>query len=180
MYFDDLSNQYILLDIEGNSASKIEERKITQFAALVIQNGKIQKEVNWMNRNVNLIHPYVSKMTHISLHQCKEVGFSERHLIHEIYQLLKNCQLIYAYGCDFDKNILNFMFKKYNYKPLTIPWVDVIEDVKKYLNPSKFKLSIAANEYGFQDSHFHNALVDCHATLHLMKTIENIIQVTQI
>ena len=41
MYFDDLSNQYILLDIEGNSASKIEERKITQFAALVIQNNTI-------------------------------------------------------------------------------------------------------------------------------------------
>jgi len=180
MYFDDLSSQYILLDIEGNSAAKIEERKITQFAALVIQNGKIIKEINWMNRNVNMIHPYVSKMTHISVHQCKEIGFSERHLIEEIYNLLMNCQKIYAYGCDFDKSILNYMFNKYNYESIHIPWFDVIEDVKKYLNPSKCKLSIAANEYGFQNSHFHDALVDCYATLHLMKTIEKVQEVTQL
>ena len=33
MYFDDLNKKYILLDIEGNAAKRVEERKITQFAA---------------------------------------------------------------------------------------------------------------------------------------------------
>ena len=53
-----------------------------------------------------------------------------------------------------------------------------IEDVKKYLCPSKNKLSIAASEYGFNEVNYHNALVDCYATLHLMKTIENIERIT--
>ena len=66
------------------------------------------------------------------------------------------------------------MFKKYRLKPLDIPWVDVIEDVKKYLCPSKLKLSVAASEYGFNELNFHNALVDCYATLHLMNAIESI------
>lgn len=173
MYFTDKEKKYILLDIEGNSAQKENERKITQFAALVFQQDKVE-EVNYMNRNVNYINSYVSKLTHISVSQCKQIGYSERHLVEEVHKLLSSCDLIYAYGCEFDKNILNLMFRKYNLPLLTVPWIDVIEDVKKYLNPSKYKLSIAASEYGFNDTNYHNALTDCYATLHLMKVIESI------
>lgn len=173
MYFDDLDKKYILLDIEGNSASQEQQRKITQFAALIFHNGT-KIEINYMNRNVNYISPYVSKMTHISINQCKNEGLSERNMVNKIYSLLKSCDIIYAYGCDFDKNILNLMFKKYHLDPLDVKWIDIIHDVKKYLNPSKLKLSIAANEYGFSSEYFHNALVDCYATLHLMETIEQI------
>ena len=49
MYFDDLNKKYILLDIEGNAAKRVEERKITQFAAIVFHNGE-QQEINLMNR----------------------------------------------------------------------------------------------------------------------------------
>ena len=178
MYFDDSSKKYILLDIEGNAAQKENERKITQFAALIFQDGKIE-EVDYMNRNVNYINSYVSKMTHISVSQCKSIGYSERHLVEEVHSLLKTCDLIYAYGCEFDKSILNIMFKKYNLPLLDIPWYDVIEDVKKHLTPSKNKLSIAANEYGFNDTNYHNALTDCYATLHLMKMIEEVRRVSQ-
>lgn len=179
MYFDDQSKKYIILDIEGNSLTKENERKITQFAAIVIEKNEQTQVVNWMNRNVNLINPYVIKMTKISVNKCKEEGFAERHLINEIYNLLTSCDLIYAYGCDFDKNILKSMFAKYHFAPLNTKWHDVIEDVKKYLNPTKLKLSIAASEYGFTEENYHNALVDCYATLHLMKTIESIEKVTQ-
>lgn len=177
MYFDDVNKKYILLDIEGNSAKQENERKITQFAALVFENGTTQ-EINYMNRNVNYINPYVSKMTHISVNDCKQIGYSERNLVTKIHGLLSSCDLIYAYGCDFDKNILNLMFKKYKLEPLSIPWVDVINDVEKYLCPSKLKLSIAATEYGFDDISFHNALTDCYATYHLMKTIEDIVRMS--
>ena len=173
MYFDDVNKKYILLDIEGNSAKSEDERKITQFSAIVFENGK-QYEIDYMNRNVNYINPYVSKLTHISVNKCKSIGFSERHLIEEIHKLLSSCDLVYAYGCDFDKNILKLMFKKYKLSEIEIPWIDVINDVEKYLSPSKLKLSVAANEYGFNDSNYHNALTDCYATLHLMKTIEDI------
>ena len=71
------------------------------------------------------------------------------------------------------------MFEKYKLPEVKIEWIDVINDVEKYLNPSKLKLSSAANEYGFTDSDYHNALVDCYATLHLMNTIENIRSVSQ-
>ena len=77
MYFDDLNKKYIILDIEGNSAQKENERKITQFAALIIKDNVVE-ELNLMNRNVNYISPYVSKMTHISLHDCKNNGYSEK------------------------------------------------------------------------------------------------------
>ena len=177
MYFDDLEKKYIILDIEGNSAQREEERKITQFAAIIIQNNQ-QSEVNFMNRNVNYINSFVSKMTHISISQCKEIGYSERHLVEEVHKLLSTCDLIYAYGCDFDKNNLALMFRKYHLPKLNVKWIDVIEDVKKYLCPSKNKLSIAASEYGFNEVNYHNALVDCYATLHLMKTIENIERIT--
>lgn len=178
MYFDDANKKYILLDIEGNSAKAEQERKITQFSAIVFENNE-QYEIDYMNRNVNYINPYVSKLTHISIRKCKREGFSERHLVEEIHKLLSTCDLIYAYGCDFDKNILKLMFKKYKLKEIDVPWVDVIEDVEKYLSPSKLKLSIAANEYGFLDSNYHNALTDCYATLHLMKTIENVRKIMQ-
>ena len=173
MYFDELEKTYVLLDIEGNSAQKEEERKITQFAALVFHNGEIT-EIDLMNRNVNYINPYVRRMTHISVNKCKNNGYSERKLVEEVHKLLINCDKIYAYGCDFDRKILQLMFKKYHLKDLDKPIIDVIDDVKTYLNPSKLKLSIAANEYGFSSTEYHNALVDCYATLHLMKTIESV------
>ena len=178
MYFDDPNKTYILLDIEGNSAKREEERKITQFAAIIFHNGNV-KEVNLMNRNVNYINPYVRKMTHISVNKCKNHGLSERHLVDEIHKLLSSCDLIYAYGCDFDKNILKLMFEKYKHPQPSATWYDVIEDVKTYLNPSKNKLSIAASEYGFETIDFHNAMTDCYATLHLMKTIENVRSLSQ-
>ena len=178
MYFEDINKKYILLDIEGNSAKSEEERKITQFAALVFYNGT-QQEINLMNRNVNYINPYVRNMTKISVNKCKNEGYSERHMVDEIYKLLSTCDVIYAYGCDFDKNILKIMFKKYGYKPLKTPWIDVIEDVEKYLTTSKLKLSVAATEYGFNDTNYHNALTDCYATLHLMKMIEEVRRVSQ-
>lgn len=173
MYFDDPNKTYIILDIEGNSASKVEERRITQFSGLIIKNHQIS-EVNLLNRNVNSINTYVTKLTKISVHKCKDLGVSEKHLIKEIYNLLSSCDMIYAYGCNFDKDILKIMFKKYHYPFLNIPWFDVIEDVKKYLCPSKNKLSIAASEYGFTCLDYHNALTDCYATLHLMKVIMNL------
>ena len=178
MYFDDPNKKYILLDIEGNAAKRVEERKITQFAAIILHDGQ-QMELDWMNRNVNYISPYVRRMTHISVNKCKNEGFSERNLIFKIHELLSSCDIIYAYGCDFDKAILKIMFAKYKLPELKIEWIDVINDVEKYLTPSKLKLSIAANEYGFLDSDYHNALVDCYATLHLMKTIENVRSVSQ-
>ena len=173
MYFDDLNKTYVLLDIEGNSAKSENERKITQFAALVFHNGEIE-EINLMNRNVNYINPYVRRMTHISVNKCKNIGCSERRLVEEVHKLLSSCDAIYAYGCDFDRKILALMFNKYHLKPLDKPIIDVIDDVKTYLAPSKLKLSIASNEYGFTTVEYHNALVDCYATLHLMKTIENV------
>ena len=138
MYFDDKSKKYVLLDIEGNSSKEANERKITQFAALCFQNGKIE-EISWMNRNVNYINPYVQKLTRIHLVDLKNKGYSERNLIEHIYNLLKDADLIYAYGCDFDKNILKLMYKKYNLPPLKTKWIDIIDDVKKYLNPTKYK-----------------------------------------
>jgi DNA polymerase III alpha subunit (gram-positive type) len=177
MYFEGKEKTYVLLDIEGNSAKTEEERKITQFAALIFHNGEIE-ELNLMNRNVNYINPYVRRMTHISVHKCKNIGCTERRLVEEVHKLLSTCDLIYAYGCDFDKNILALMFRKYHLPKLNVKWIDVIEDVKKYLCPSKNKLSIAASEYGFNEVNYHNALVDCYATLHLMKTIENIEKIT--
>lgn len=173
MYFDDLNKTYVLLDIEGNSAQKEEERKITQFAALVFHNREVE-EINLMNRNVNYINPYVRRMTHISVNKCKNIGCSERRLVEEVHKLLSSCDKIYAYGCDFDRKMLQIMFEKYHLKQLKQPIIDVLDDVKYYLAPSKLKLSIAANEYGFSSTDYHNALIDCYATLHLMKTIEQV------
>lgn len=177
MYFDDNSKKYVLLDIEGNSLSKEEERKITQFSAIVFENGE-KKEVNWFNRNVNLINPYVVKLNDISVNTCKKNGMTEKRLIANIYELLSNCDLIYAYGCDFDKNILKLMFKKYKLPELKTEWVDVIFDVEKYLAPTKKQLSVAASEYGFSSTNYHDALTDCYATLYLMNTIEDIRRLT--
>ena len=171
MYFEDKDKTYVLLDIEGNSAKTEDERKITQFAALIFHNGEIE-ELNLMNRNVNYINPYVRRMTHISVHKCKNIGCTERRLVEEVHKLLISCDKIYAYGCDFDRKILQLMFNKYHLKQLDKHIIDVIEDVKYYLAPSKLKLSIAANEYGFSATDYHNALTDCYATLHLMKMID--------
>lgn len=171
MFFDSPLKKYLILDIEGNSASKEEERKITQFSALLIENNEI-KEINLLNRNVNYISSFASHLTHISLKKCKVNGVSERHLINEIHKLLENCDIVYAYGCDFDKRIIRYMFNKYKLNDVNIHWVDLIDEVKSKLNPSRAKLSIAAKENGFESDNFHNALTDCYAIYHLMKKIE--------
>jgi len=173
MFIESKEKKYVLLDIEGNSAADINQRKMTQFAALVFYNGEIE-EINLMNRNINFINSYVSKMTRITVKKCKKEGVTESHMVHEIHELLSSADKIYAYGCDFDKNITKQMFEKYKLPQVETPWVDVIHDVEKYLAPTKLKLSIAASEYGFIESKFHNALTDCYATYYLMEIIDKI------
>ena len=172
MYFDD-KEKYIIIDIEGNAASGIDSNKITQFGALLFDGGSIS-EINYYNRNVNYINSYVARMTHISIKKCKAMGLSERHMVNLIYDNIKDCKRVYAYGCDYDIKALNRLFRKYELPELNINWYDVINDVRKYLCPSKSKLSIAANEYGFEGTSYHDALGDCYATFHLMQVIEKI------
>ena len=178
MYFDDVNKKYLILDIEGNSLADESQRKITQFAGIVLQNHHEVQLINWYNRNVNLINPYVVRMNKISVEYCKRIGYAEKHLINNIYQLLKNCDVIYAYGCEFDKAILKLMFAKYHLDINKVVLYDVINDVKKYLNPSKNKLEVAAMASRFHKTSFHDALVACYATLHLMKTIETMKGIT--
>jgi len=171
MYFDDENKKYVILDVEGNSVSQKVERKITQFSAIVFKN--YNKEViNMFNRNVNLINPYVIRMNDISVNKLKNEGMTERHMVKEIYHLLSDADVIYGYGLSFDKDIINYMLVKYGYEPILKGWYDVIDDVKANLRPSKLQLQVASTEYGFCSENFHNALVDCEATLHLMKVIE--------
>ena len=66
LYFQDPTKKYVLLDIEGNALSNPDELKITQFSALVFENGQ-KTEINWLNRNVNLINSYVVRMNDISV-----------------------------------------------------------------------------------------------------------------
>ena len=83
----------VILDIEGNSARQPSEQKITQFSAIVIENGE-KKEINFYNRNVNMIPVIVQRLTHLNLSKLKKEGISERRMIQEIYQLLKDASKI--------------------------------------------------------------------------------------
>ena len=172
MYFEN-KNKFVIFDLEFNAESGITKNRITQFSALVFENDEIS-ELNYYNRNVNYMNRYVSKMTHISIKKCKSLGMSERHLIQDIYNLFKECNIIYAYGYEMDIKTLKYMFKKYELPEIKFNYYDIINDVKKYLCPSKNKLEIAANEYGFEGSSYHNALEDCYAIYHLMKVIDDI------
>lgn len=161
-------DKVVILDIEGNSAKKNEELKITQFSAIVIQDGK-QQEVNYFNRNVNLIPPIVQRMTHLTISKLKQEGMSEKRMVKQIHELLSDADIIYAYGYEFDKRVLRLMFNKYHHKELSVPWVEVQEIVKERLNPEHLKLSTVAKELGFEGKHFHDSLVDCKAILHIIE-----------
>ena len=148
----------VILDIEGNSAHAKEELKITQFSAIIIENNE-KKEVNFYNRNVNLIPMVVQHLTHLNLAKLKKEGISERRLIQEIYQILKDADVIYAYGYDFDKRMIQLMFDKYHFHLQNMNWVDIQE---------------IAKELGFNETSFHNSLVDCRAILHIIDYLEAI------
>ncbi len=163
----------VILDIEGNSASSNDELKITQFSAIVIENGKKQ-EINFYNRNVNLIPMVVQRLTHLNLAKLKKEGISERRLVREIYQILKNADVIYAYGFDFDKKIIHLMFKKYHFQIEKMNWVDIQEIVKTRLNPSHLNLKALSTELGFNETSFHNSLVDCRAISYIIDYLEAI------
>ncbi len=157
----------VILDIEGNSARQPSEQKITQFSAIVIENGE-KKEINFYNRNVNMIPVIVQRLTHLNLSKLKKEGISERRMIQEIYQLLKDADVIYAYGYEFDKRILNLMFQKYHYPAFNMNWLDIQEIVKERLHPAHPNLKAVASDLGFEDTHFHNSLVDCRAILYII------------
>lgn len=163
----------VILDIEGNSARFANELKITQFSAIVFEKGK-RKEYNFFNRNVNMIPPIVQRLTHLSISKLKQEGMSERRLIKNIYSVLNNADVIYAYGFEFDKRIIKIMFKKYNYFMNKMNWVDVQDIVKDRINPQHLKLSAVAKDLGFESKEFHNSLVDCKAILHIIEYLDAI------
>lgn len=163
----------VILDIEGNSAHAKEELKITQFSAIIIENNE-KKEVNFYNRNVNLIPMVVQRLTHLNLAKLKKEGISERRLIQKIYQILKDADVIYAYGYDFDKRMIQLMFDKYHLHLQNMNWVDIQEIAKERLNPKHLNLKALSTELGFNETSFHNSLVDCRAILHIIDYLEAI------
>ena len=159
-------DKIVILDIEGNSVKANNEVKITQFSAIIIEKGQ-QREVNYFNRNVNLIPPIVQKITHLTISKLKQEGMTERRMVKQIYQDIHDADIIYAYGYDFDKKIISLMFEKYHY-PNQLNWRDVQEIVKERLNPKYLKLSKVAQSLGFNEFDFHNSLIDCHAILYIL------------
>lgn len=163
-------NKIVILDIEGNSVKATNELKITQFSAIIIENGK-QREVNYFNRNVNLIPPVVQKITHLSISKLKKEGMTQRRMIDKIYEDIHDADIIYAYGYQFDKKIIRLMFDKYGYQS-KLTWVDVQDLVKERLKLNFLKLSRVADYLGFEETHFHDSLIDCHAILYILEYLD--------
>lgn len=81
----------VILDIEGNSAHAKEELKITQFSAIIIENNE-KKEVNFYNRNVNLIPMVVQRLTHLNLAKLKKEGISRKKINSRNLSNIKRCR----------------------------------------------------------------------------------------
>lgn len=161
----------VILDIEGNSAKTKESERITQFAALIIENNE-QKEICFYNRNVEVINPIVAKMNKITVDYLKKYGISERRLALEIYQVLENAEAIYAYGYDYDKTMIKKLLAKYGYKIVTDSWIDIQLVASELLNPASKKLKLLAKSLDFKESNFHNALTDVKAIFHIINHLD--------
>jgi ATP-dependent DNA helicase DinG len=160
-------NRYVVVDLEttGNAA-KHGADKITQIAAVVIEDGEVHEIFSTFLNPEKPIPPFITELTGIHDEMVQHAPLF-RDIAPMIVELLENSYFV-AHNVHFDWNFLQEELKLAGYAPLSCPVIDTVE-LARILLPTadSYKLSDLARMFGLNHENPHRADSDAMVTADL-------------
>lgn len=167
-----MTNKYVVIDLETTGNSPKRGDKIIQFAAVVIENGKISEQYSALIYPKQSIPPFIEELTGINDEMVKNSPlFSE--IAEKIDELLNDAYFV-AHNVLFDLSFLQGELVAAGYEGFFGPVLDTVE-LARILFPTSdsYKLNDLAVQEGLQHDRPHQADSDAYVTAELFLNFLN-------
>ncbi|CAM3447063.1 ATP-dependent DNA helicase DinG [Aeromicrobium ponti] len=162
-----MGNKYVVVDLETTGNAPKKGDKIIQFAAVVIENGKITEEYSSYVNPEQPIPPFIEELTGLSDHMVEDAPlFSE--IAPKVLTILEGAFFV-AHNVLFDLSFLQEELLEAGYNGFYGPVLDTVE-MSRMLFPTadSFKLSDLAHREGLNHERPHQADSDAYVTAELL------------
>lgn len=176
-----MSNKFVVVDLETNGNSPRKGDRIIQFAAVVIENGKIVEEYSSLLNPLQPITPFIEELTGITDEMVESAPIFEE-IADKIVHLLEDAYFV-AHNVLFDLSFLNEELEQAGCRQFYGPILDTVELARiLYPTADSYKLTDLAAQEGIVHTRPHQADSDAYVTaellLLLLKKLNALPQVT--
>ncbi|MFE8695690.1 ATP-dependent DNA helicase DinG [Cytobacillus sp. FJAT-53684] len=162
-----MGNKYVVIDLETTGNAPKKGDRIIQFAAVVIENGKIIEEYSSLVNPLQLIPPFIEELTGLNDEMVEDAPvFSE--IAPKVLTLLEGAYFV-AHNVLFDLSFLQEELIEAGYNGFYGPILDTVE-MSRVLIPTadSFQLSELALREGLNHERPHQADSDAYVTAELL------------
>lgn len=162
-----MSNKFVVVDLETNGNSPRKGDRIIQFAAVVIENGKIVEEYSSLLNPLQPISPFIEELTGITDEMVETAPIFDE-VAEKIVSLLEEAYFV-AHNVLFDLSFLNEELEQAGFKQFYGPILDTVELARiLYPTADSYKLTDLAAQEGIVHSRPHQADSDAYVTAELL------------
>lgn len=162
-----MSNKFVVVDLETNGNSPRKGDRIIQFAAVVIENGKIVEEYSSLLNPLQPISPFIEELTGITDEMVESAPIFEE-IADKIVSLLEDAYFV-AHNVLFDLSFLNEELEQTGVRQFYGPILDTVELARiLYPTADSYKLTDLAAQEGIVHSRPHQADSDAYVTAELL------------
>ncbi|GLB57964.1 ATP-dependent DNA helicase DinG [Cytobacillus sp. NCCP-133] len=167
-----MGNKYVVVDLETTGNAPKKGDKIIQFAAVVIENGKITEEYSSLLNPEQPISPFIEELTGLSDDMVEDAPLFSV-IAPKVLTLLDGAFFV-AHNVLFDLSFLQEELLESGYNGFYGPVIDTVELARILLPTSdSFKLSDLAIREGLNHERPHQADSDAYVTAELLLILLN-------
>ena len=166
-----MAERYVVVDLETTGNSPKKGDRIIQFAAVVIQEGKITEEYSTFIHPEQPISVFIEELTGINGDLIKDAPVFEE-AAGKIHSLIQGACFV-AHNVAFDLSFLQEEFERCGYPPFYGSTLDTVE-LARILKPDSdgYKLNQLAKEENLDHDRPHRADSDAYVTALLLLTLK--------
>ncbi|MCM3031386.1 MULTISPECIES: ATP-dependent DNA helicase DinG [unclassified Niallia] len=170
-----MGNKYVVVDLETNGNSPKKGDRIIQFAAVVIEDGKIVEEYSSLLNPLQPISPFIEELTGINDEMVEAAPLFEE-IAEKVQSLLKDAYFV-AHNVMFDLTFLSDELEQAGFEAFYGPIIDTVE-MARILFPTadSYKLTDLAIQENIEHNRPHQADSDAYVTAELLLIMLNKIQ----
>lgn len=161
-----MNNKFVVIDLETTGNTPHKGDKITQIAAVVIENNIITEQYTSFINPETTIPVFIKELTGINEEMVQEAPtFPE--IADKIYSLIDDAYFV-AHNVLFDLGFLQEAFRKAGYEPFVGPIIDTVEMARiMYPTADGYQLNELAQQMGLHHDRPHQADSDAYVTAEL-------------
>jgi len=170
-----MGNKYVVVDLETNGNSPKKGDRIIQFAAVVIEDGKIVEEYSSLLNPLQPISPFIEELTGINDEMVESAPLFEE-VAEKVQSLLKDAYFV-AHNVMFDLTFLSDELEQAGFEAFYGPIIDTVE-MARILFPTadSYKLTDLAIQENIEHNRPHQADSDAYVTAELLLIMLNKIE----